>query len=367
MDTQKEISLYFKEGSSDKEYHAQLKPEKGKWVVTFQYGRRGAALTAGTKTPAPVEYAVALKAYDKIVKEKVAKGYSPGEAGAVFQGTSNEDRFTGVNCQLLNPIEESDALPLLTDSAWAAQEKYDGNRRLVKTAPTRSIGINRKGLEVPLPASIATELSLPGLPQPLLTDGELMGEQYVIFDVLEAGGRDLRTNSYRDRLNVLESISKILIKHKAGTRIAPTALGTSEKKALYASLKEKGREGVVFKRLDAPYSAGRPNSGGNQLKRKFTHSATFMVEKRNASKRSVTLYLFDSSGQKVQLGNVTIPANYSIPEKDALVEVEYLYAYPNGALAQPQYKGERDDLYPSACTTNQLHYKTETAEDEDSA
>jgi hypothetical protein len=35
------ISLYFKEGSSDKEYHASIDPRDGGYVVNFAYGRRG--------------------------------------------------------------------------------------------------------------------------------------------------------------------------------------------------------------------------------------------------------------------------------------------------------------------------------------
>ena len=58
------VSLYFKEGSSDKEYHAQLEPHQGGWIVSFQYGRRGSALRADLKTPQPLPYAEAKKIYD---------------------------------------------------------------------------------------------------------------------------------------------------------------------------------------------------------------------------------------------------------------------------------------------------------------
>jgi len=71
----KKVSLYFKEGSSDKEYHLQLVEKNGKYVVNFQYGRVGNALKDGTKTPTPVSLEDAENIYDKILKEKVAKGY----------------------------------------------------------------------------------------------------------------------------------------------------------------------------------------------------------------------------------------------------------------------------------------------------
>lgn len=40
----------------------------------------------------------------------------------------------------------------------------------------------------------------------------------------------------------------------------------------------------------------------------------------------------------------TVPANYPIPEVGALVEVEYMYRFEDGALMQPKYKGERSDV-----------------------
>lgn len=86
------ISLYFREGTSDKVYHVQLEtkspitqqlcPGEEGWVVNFQYGRRNAKLTEGTKTPNSLPYADALKIYDKLVAEKIGKGYQDTSDGA---------------------------------------------------------------------------------------------------------------------------------------------------------------------------------------------------------------------------------------------------------------------------------------------
>ena len=45
------ITLYYREGSSDKVYQAGLTPKDGGYVVTFAYGRRGATLNTGIKLP----------------------------------------------------------------------------------------------------------------------------------------------------------------------------------------------------------------------------------------------------------------------------------------------------------------------------
>ena len=74
------ISLYYRQGGSDKVYHVAIEPSgKAGFVVNFAYGRRGATLQTGTKTSSPVDYPAAKKIYDKLVREKTAKGYTPGE------------------------------------------------------------------------------------------------------------------------------------------------------------------------------------------------------------------------------------------------------------------------------------------------
>ncbi len=51
-------------------------------MVNFAYGRRGATLSTGTKTSTPVDYQTAKHTYDKLVREKMAKGYTAGDRTA---------------------------------------------------------------------------------------------------------------------------------------------------------------------------------------------------------------------------------------------------------------------------------------------
>jgi bifunctional non-homologous end joining protein LigD len=126
-------------------------------------------------------------------------------------------------------------------------------------------------------------------------------------------------------------------------------------------LKANKREGLVFKRVDAPYTPGRPNSGGNQIKHKFVASLSAVVARVN-SKRSVELHLMGEAGWVV-CGNVTIPANRSIPAPSQVVEVRYLYAFKeSGVLFQPVYLGLREDVNETECLTTQLKFKPEEEE-----
>ena len=133
-----------------------------------------------------------------------------------------------------------------------------------------------------------------------------------------------------------------------------------QKRDLFERLKARNREGVVFKRSDEIYTAGRPNSGGPRLKFKFVDTASFIVIKVNG-KRSVSLMVFDGD-KVVPVGNVTIPPNHEIPGIGAVVETRYLYMHRRGSLFQPVYLGTRDDIPAKECTLDQLKFKAEPEE-----
>lgn len=357
------ISLYLTEGSSDKEYHAQLVAADDGYCVNFQYGRRGSSLTSGTKTKAPVDYPVAKAAYDKLVKEKMAKGYSTGLAGEAFQNPLMEQRASGVLPQLLNAITESQALALLEDDDYLLEEKFDGHRRMTWGKSDGVIGVNKKGLAVALPLNLAQAVEQ--TPEGTLIDGELMGGVLYAFDLLSLGQEDLRNVDAQTRH---ERLIKLLADTPATAGVIKVAKAfhtTETKRAEFERIKAAKGEGVVFKLKNSAYAAGRPNSGGSQLKFKFKEEATLQVSAVSATKRSVSLQGYADDGVVAALGNVTIPEKFAIPQVGAIVEVQYLYAFPGGALCQPVYKGPRDDQDVSDCKLSQLKIKPADASGEE--
>ncbi len=343
------ITLYFRQGSSDKVYQTQIEPKDGGYIVTFAYGRRGSTLTTGTKNATAVHYNAAKAIYDKLVKEKTAKGYTPAETGTPYQHTDKVS--TGIHCQLLNAIEDADKF--INDSEWWMQEKWDGRRMLIEKADGKIIGINRLGLAVALPETLIKDCNNCELDFTL--DGEAIGDTLVAFDLLFIDGEDIRGLRYTERhLRLMNLLASFQRKHITFTE---TWYSADEKRTNFEKLEADGREGVVFKHTDAPYIAGRPNSGGKQLKYKFCETASFIVGKVNA-KRSVSLQLL--SGEKwVDAGNVTIPPNHEVPEKGTVAEVKYLYAFPeSGCVYQPVYLGQRDDIAAAECIVGQLKYKS---------
>lgn len=342
-------SLYYSNGSSDKEYHVRLDARDTGFVVNFAYGRRGSALSTGTKTQAPVEYAAAVRIFEKLVNDKLAKGYTTGEDGTPYQHTTAAGQVSGLLPQLLNVADDTDVSRIVNDPAWCMQQKFDGRRLMLRKAGDAVEAINKLGLVVAVADPVvhaAREVE-----GDFILDGEIIGDRLFVFDLLSSGGDDLRGKSYRQRYAALVDLLA-----ESGPHISFVDCwgDATDKAQRLAALKADGAEGVVFKLWEAPFAPGRPNSGGPQLKFKFVATLSAVVTTIN-TQRSVGLSLLGEDGWQ-SVGNVTIPPNHDVPSIGAVVEVRYLYAAP--ALVQPVYLGERSDVEAPECVTAQLKFKT---------
>lgn len=354
------VTLYYKQGSSDKIYQLQLEPKDGLWVVNFQYGRRGSTLKAGTKTSSPVELDKAQKIYNKIYNEKTGEGYTEGADGTVYAGSEKAGQVSGILPQLLNFIDDATLELMLNNRTHCAQEKHDGKRTLIKK-DKEAEGVNKKGLLIPLgePIKNAAEALTPSF----VLDGEAIGDVHYAFDLLN-NGENLKGKSYRERYEALEDL--LSENSSKAIKLVETAWTPAEKRAMFERLKKNNREGIVFKEIDSTYQHGRPDSGGTQLKYKFYATASVSVIRVN-SQRSVGMAVFPNTRdltRPIEVGNVTIPANQPIPQVGDVVEVRYLYAYRGGSLFQPTCLGIRSDVDPEECLIRQLKYKAEDGEDE---
>src|SRR5208283_149316 len=286
------------------------------------------------------------------VGEKKAKGYTEGADGTPYEHSDKQP--SGILPQLPNPVEEAEVEALLRDDNYCAQEKFDGRHLLIRKEDERIEGINKKGLIVVLPLTVANDLCC--LSGSFIPDGESVGDHYHAFDLLELHGDNLRPLPYRERFARLADLLLSTSPELEHVRLVETAFKTRQKTELWERLRRENREGIVFKRLDAPYVPGKPNQGGPQLKFKFVATVSAVVARVNA-RRSVEVSLFQGRSL-VSCGNVTIPANHQIPPVGAVVQIRYLYAFRDSlALYQPVYLGERDDVDPGECLVSQLKYK----------
>lgn len=380
------VTLHCQQGSSDKVYILGImRLSSQNFAVVAHYGRRYGPLTVTHKGHFST-IADATKKFDSLVRQKSAKGYELVESATTIPAPPEESAQTPApyipapfvpsppprpRCVLLNAVNPDSVESLLDAPEWALQPKIDGQRLLVEIANDGSIrGFNRRGVEVTVPANIIDALD--GFPTGVTYDGEITGgaegQVFHIFDVVD------ENLSFQQRTEALERVfgrdggrppaGRLLTPYRqealegivglngnGSVRLVRTYIDRSFKRDVLKTLVLASREGVVFKRLDARYTVGRPNSGGSYLKHKFVQSATCQVLRVN-NQRSVEIGLCATHlGMRAVsgCGNVTIPANQSIPEVGQLVEVRYLYANPSvtegdqATLYQPVYLGVRED------------------------
>lgn len=336
---EKRVSLYCTEGGSDKVYTLWVEPKGGLWSVEANWGRRGGAMQAGAKTPKPVSRADAEKVYEKTLSEKRAKGYHEGEDAPAFSQVKDAVD-AGVRPMLLTPAEESDIDRFVADDAWGGQQKMNGKRVILKVGGGKVVGVNRRGLECPIPVAVEKAFS-PRLH--LVLDGELIGDVYHAFDILERGTTsglvdDLRGLGMRARHIILSGPAWLACADDE-VRVVPLVIGKREKAKLVDDLRKQNQEGVVFKKLDGTYVPGKVENLAKAaaVKVKFYAEGAFSVLCWNKGTSSIQVALRDpKNGKLVPCGNVTIAQKYAAQVKDGFtVRVRYLYATDADQLYQP--------------------------------
>jgi bifunctional non-homologous end joining protein LigD len=110
-------------------------------------------MNTGTKTQSPVSFEEAQNIHSKLIREKLAKGYTPGADGAPYSSPESSP-LTGITPQLLNPVDEEHLDALLDSPDYYLQQKHDGRRLLVQKSEDGIRGINRRGLECGIPETI---------------------------------------------------------------------------------------------------------------------------------------------------------------------------------------------------------------------
>lgn len=364
------VTLHCTTNGSYKSYKVELIETAAGYLVNTQHGRIGGPQKPGTKTPQPVDLSKATKAFDKLVAEKQRGGYeicdsagapaaTPAPATAAASAALPER--VDLPIMLLNPIDSQAAAALIADPAWGMETKFDGERRLICIEDGRAYGLNRRGVPIKLSAEILSKIES-GLGQfsgRTVIDGEDLGATYCAFDVLAFDGLDITDKSFAERIAYRARLRERL----PALCYASTAISSEAKRRMFDGACVALDEGVVFKRMDAPYRNGRPNSGGNALKHKFVETASFKVVGTHPTKRSIRVALHDGIGTWTEVGNVTIPPNHDVPAAGDVVEVAYLYAFRGGSIYQPVYRGRRDDIGIEDCLLAQLKYVQDRATD----
>lgn len=300
----------------------------------------------------------------------------------------NSDYF----CELLSPIEPGEAPGYLDDERYLMQEKLDGFRLTVEHQAGLLRAWDRYGQVTAVPQRLKPVLQhLMLCDCDYMIDGELLGlpdnEQYVVWDLLELDGQDLREVPYGVRWKLLgeqfdicgelaDRYVALVATWQCGEPYATARIRPFARTAL-RMLHQQGAEGVCFKDTLAIFEPGRAQQ---HFKLKFWETATCRVadkrtrEDARLDRHSVALELCERvevSGRLFRpaktvvawrpMGFLSIPQSQALPPVGAIVEVRYLYAQPTG-LYQGVYLGIRKDARAADCTLEQLKWQPSSSQ-----
>ncbi len=365
----KAIELFFQEGTSDKLYVARIVDVgSARFDVEVEWGRRGAKLNQGKKAVG-VALAEAEKTYARLVREKTSKGYqaiagdvkpaavAPPEGEGSGSKVQGKRPKVGRVAQLLTPVEADALEKLLADDSLVAQQKLDGVRVLVHVGDPM-LATNRAGQATDIAADILAGLG--ELPHGTVVDGEVLGGKYWLFDVLAIGKEEVSKLGYVERWERLDG--EVEPGLSGPVSVLAMSVG-KDKKKLLESLRAQKAEGIVFKRRDAPYTAGRHST---QLKHKFVKSADVAII---ANAGNAYRMVVQDEKKQFDVGKVFAgTTNASRKDLDArlargetpVAEVQYLYATADDQLYQPVFVRTRDDKEPDECLRSQLVHTDRT-------
>jgi bifunctional non-homologous end joining protein LigD len=206
---------------------------------------------------------------------------------------------------------------------------------------------------------------------------------YYAFDCLLLGDLDLRPLPLTKRKQILAA----LLPPRGPVRLADHVSGDG--RALFDAVREQGLEGIVAKRADSPYEAGRRSK--RWLKIKVPRASCFVVvgvSPGQGARRALGSLMLagDRDGKLVYVGNVgsgltsaqldallpqleqrrrTKPAFAGAPEPpprgswfvrpELVAEVRFTEATSAGLLRHPVLLALRDDVAPESCSAPILH------------
>jgi bifunctional non-homologous end joining protein LigD len=159
-------------------------------------------------------------------------------------------------------------------AGWAHEVKFDGYRMQLRVDGGKARFFTRKGLDWSgrFPEIVRDGAGLPncmidgeacalkdGIPdfgalQVALSEGKTDGIIFYVFDLLFLDGHDLRNQPLRSRKDVLK---KLLKSARVPARIHYVEHFAQSGKEMLRSACSMGLEGIISKRIEAPYSSGR--------------------------------------------------------------------------------------------------------------
>lgn len=224
--------------------------------------------------------------------------------------------------ELMLLTETFDLAPFMDATEWLAQAKADGERCAIQSREGVITATGRSGRAVALPPEVSARAF--SAREDFIVDGELVGDEFFAFDVVQWGGIDVRAWPFEARATILPETPFLFL----------AAIPAIEK--MIAELHRRGSEGVVFCRRSAPYRGER---SPDKVRFKFRRSETFIVTAVDIARGVAQL---ERDG--IARGGVSFPANGRWPTVGDLCEVVFDKIHASGKLCRAAWKGLREDV-----------------------
>jgi ATP-dependent DNA ligase len=180
---------------------------------------------------------------------------------------------------------------------------------------------------------------VPGALDPALT--------FVVFDVIEINGNDVRTLQYQQRRAILE-----MVPWPTGVHLTPSGDATPE---AHVAMLEQGMEGSVCKHIESTYQSGSRSPQWRKLKAIDSDDCEIIGFEDGKSGRAGEVGAIivrlpsgvetTASGMtdKVRADMLANPDNYL----GKIVEIAHNGHLPSGKVRHPRFKRMRDDRSPA--------------------
>lgn len=243
---------------------------------------------------------------------------------------------------------------IVRDNAYAIEQKFDGHRIMLHCGKDGKLRVTgRHGRLSQHHWRLQDEIWTANLEalkgRSVVLDAELIGDRAYIFDAPYIEGLIQPSSPFVERRTALEILYE-MAGFNSSFRLVANARTEGDKAHLVMQCILQKAEGVIIKRLDAPYISGRTDA---MLKYKFTKTVDAIItDMHTEGKNNATLSVY-RDGELVEIGRCSLHGKEPV-EIGQVAEIEYLYFSDDGRLVQPVFRFTRDDKASEECTYDQL-------------
>lgn len=243
---------------------------------------------------------------------------------------------------------------LCDNDDWWASVKMDGHRLIVAIENGKAQFLSRTGKPLPISAEVAGSFEVPkATGRKWVFDGEYMPKEgrYYLFDLPILEGLVEPRDAYHFRHDALAVAVKGM--DEPALDIVPTWTSTDEKRDAAQRIQQRGGEGLVFKRSNAPYRFGRRSRAW--MKVKFVKEVDCVIVDRNRDGKTNWVLAVNDGARWHEVGEVSgLTGDADRLDIGSVVTVTCLYASEDNRLVQPVTPRLRHDKLALECTLDQL-------------